>query len=45
MSNALMTGLATVDKSLRYLQSYPQVLQKLEAASDGAKRDRLGIFE
>ncbi|KAK1924792.1 transcription factor [Papiliotrema laurentii] len=38
-------GLATVDKSLRYLQSYPQVLQKLEAASDGAKRDRLGIFE
>jgi hypothetical protein len=59
------TGLATVDKTCRYLSAYPQVIKKLEAgessalprrqlvfrrtlinsASDGAKADRLGIFE
>ncbi|RSH91298.1 hypothetical protein EHS25_009597 [Saitozyma podzolica] len=38
-------GLATVDKTCRYLSAYPQVIKKLEAASDGAKADRLGIFE
>ena len=57
------TGLATVDKSLRYISSYSQIMKKLEAgesgssvspapcilkaflASEGAKMDRLGIFE
>lgn len=54
-------GLATVDKSLRYISSYPQIMKKLEAgefrflvkirprlilpATEGAKMDRLGIFE
>lgn len=54
-------GFATVDKSLRYISSYPQVLKKLEGgmsnlndavcilmlvtATEGAKNDRLGIFE
>lgn len=52
-------GLATIDKSCRYLSAYPQVLQKLQAgelysrfmagltcaATEGAKADRLGIFE
>lgn len=38
-------GLATVDKSCRYLAAYPQVLEKIDAATEGAKADRLGIFE
>ncbi|WVF72237.1 hypothetical protein IAT40_007049 [Kwoniella sp. CBS 6097] len=38
-------GLATIDKSCRYINSYPQVLRKLQDATEGAKRDRLGIFE
>lgn len=39
-------GLATIDrKGCRYLQSYPQVLKKLQEALQEAKRDRLGIFE
>ncbi|CAD6585030.1 MAG: hypothetical protein TREMPRED_004014, partial [Tremellales sp. Tagirdzhanova-0007] len=38
-------GLATVDKSLRYISSYSQISRKLEAATEGAKMDRLGIFE
>ncbi|WWD01433.1 hypothetical protein V866_008377 [Kwoniella sp. B9012] len=38
-------GLATIDKSVRYLNAYPQVKRKLEDAMEGAKRDRLGIFE
>ncbi|KAK4688228.1 staphylococcal nuclease domain-containing protein 1, partial [Tremellales sp. Uapishka_1] len=38
-------GLATVDKSCRYINAYPQVLKKLQAATEGAKADRLGIFE
>jgi staphylococcal nuclease domain-containing protein 1 len=41
----LDTGLATVDKTCKYATSYPQVLQKLQAATEGAKKDRLGIFE
>ncbi|WRT67103.1 uncharacterized protein IL334_004069 [Kwoniella shivajii] len=38
-------GLATIDKSVRYLNSYSQVLGKLNDATEGAKKDRLGIFE
>ncbi|KAK8869858.1 hypothetical protein IAR55_000426 [Kwoniella newhampshirensis] len=38
-------GLATIDKSCKYLNAYPQVLRKLQDATEGAKRDRLGIFE
>ncbi|WWC61150.1 uncharacterized protein I303_103729 [Kwoniella dejecticola CBS 10117] len=38
-------GLATIDKSVRYLNSYPQVKRKLDDATEGAKKDRLGIFE
>ncbi|WWC90066.1 uncharacterized protein L201_004999 [Kwoniella dendrophila CBS 6074] len=38
-------GLATVDKSVRYINSYPQVKRKLDDATEGAKKDRLGIFE
>jgi len=38
-------GFATVDKTCKYASSYPQVLQKLQSATEGAKRDRLGIFE
>lgn len=41
----LLKGLATIDKSLRYAAAYPQVVQKLNQAMEGAKRDRLGIFE
>ena len=41
----MMVGLATVDKSCRYLAAYPQILEKLQSATEGAKRDRLGIFE
>ncbi|KAI0700878.1 hypothetical protein BC835DRAFT_1404699 [Cytidiella melzeri] len=39
-------GLATIDrKGCKYLQSYPQVLKKLQEALALAKRERLGIFE
>lgn len=38
-------GLATLDKSLRYLGAYPAVVKKIEQATEGAKADRLGIFE
>ncbi|WVQ78068.1 hypothetical protein IAT38_000149 [Cryptococcus sp. DSM 104549] len=38
-------GLATIDKSCRYLSAYPHIVKKLEDATEGAKRDRLGIFE
>lgn len=42
----LREGLATIDrKGCRYLQSYPQVLQKMREAITAAKKDRLGIFE
>ncbi|WVR05260.1 hypothetical protein IAU60_002272 [Kwoniella sp. DSM 27419] len=44
-ADLIREGLATVDKSCRYLSAYPQVLKKLEDATEGAKRDRLGIFE
>lgn len=40
-----LEGLATIDKSSRYAQAYPQVVKKLQQAMEGAKRDRLGIFE
>lgn len=38
-------GLATIDKSCKYLNSYPQIVRKLQDAGEGAKADRLGIFE
>ncbi|AFR93247.2 nuclease domain-containing protein 1 [Cryptococcus neoformans C23] len=38
-------GLATIDKSCKYLSSYPQIIRKLQDAGEGAKADRLGIFE
>lgn len=41
----IYTGLATVDKSCRYLGAYPQVVKKIDQATEGAKADRLGIFE
>ncbi|KAI0302486.1 transcription factor [Russula brevipes] len=39
-------GLASIDrKGCKYLASYPQVQEKLQAAVAGAKRDRYGMFE
>lgn len=39
-------GLASVDrKGCRYLQAYPQVVQKLRSSVAIAKRDRAGMFE
>lgn len=38
-------GLATLDKTCRYLAAYPQIVRKIDQASEGAKADRLGIFE
>ncbi|KAJ2913134.1 hypothetical protein MD484_g7282, partial [Candolleomyces efflorescens] len=39
-------GLASTDrKGCRYIQAYPQVVQKLRSAVAVAKRDRAGIFE
>lgn len=44
-ADLLREGLATIDKSCRYLQAYPQVLKTLQKATEGAKIDRLGMFE
>lgn len=44
-ADLLREGLATLDKSCRYAPAYPQVVKKLQQAVEGAKRDRLGIFE
>ncbi|KAI0344602.1 transcription factor [Trametopsis cervina] len=42
----LRDGLATIDrKGCKYLQSYPQVLKRMQEATQLAKRERLGIFE
>ncbi|GJE95916.1 nuclease domain-containing protein [Phanerochaete sordida] len=42
----LREGLATLDrKGCRYLHAYPQVVKRMQEAVNGAKRDRLGIFE
>ena len=39
-------GLASVDrKGCRYIQAYPQVIQKLRSSVSIAKRDRAGMFE
>ncbi|KAJ2928320.1 hypothetical protein H1R20_g8782, partial [Candolleomyces eurysporus] len=39
-------GLASTDrKGCRYIQAYPQVVQKLRSAVNIAKRDRAGMFE
>ncbi|KAF6760252.1 transcription factor [Ephemerocybe angulata] len=39
-------GLASTDrKGCRYLQAYPQVVQKLRSSVSIAKRDRAGMFE
>lgn len=39
-----VTGLATVDKTCRYLSAYPQVIKKLEAGEASAlPRRRLGV--
>ncbi|RXK36714.1 staphylococcal nuclease domain-containing protein 1 [Tremella mesenterica] len=38
-------GLASIDKSCRYLSAYPQIVKKLQDAVEGAKADRLGMFE
>ncbi|ORX39823.1 hypothetical protein BD324DRAFT_615122 [Kockovaella imperatae] len=44
-ADMIREGLATLDKSCRYLAAYPQVVEKLKQATEGAKADRLGIFE
>jgi staphylococcal nuclease domain-containing protein 1 len=45
-ADLLREGYAAIDrKNCRYLTSYPQVVQKLQDAVAGAKRDRLGMFE
>lgn len=39
-------GLASIDRrDCRYISSYPQVLKKLQASIQEAKRDRAGMFE
>ncbi|BEI99776.1 hypothetical protein CcaverHIS631_0408190 [Cutaneotrichosporon cavernicola] len=38
-------GLAALDKGLRYLGAYPQIVKKIQQAAEGAKIDRLGMFE
>lgn len=39
-------GFASIDrKGCRYLQAYPQVVQKLKSSVAVAKRDRAGMFE
>ncbi|KAL1405286.1 hypothetical protein Q8F55_008913 [Vanrija albida] len=44
-ADVVREGLATLDKSLRYLPAYPQIVAKINQATEGAKADRLGIFE
>ena len=45
-ADLLREGYASLDrKHCKYMASYPQVLQKLQDAIAGAKRDRLGMFE
>lgn len=45
-ADLLRDGLAMIDrKGCKYLQSYPQVLKRMQDAIAGAKKDRLGIFE
>lgn len=44
-ADMLREGLATIDKTCRYLNAYPQVLKTLQQATEGAKMDRLGMYE
>lgn len=45
-ADLLRDGVATVDKKgCRYMSSYPAVIKKMREAIEGAKRDRLGMFE
>jgi staphylococcal nuclease domain-containing protein 1 len=45
-ADLLREGYASLDrKNCKYSASYPQVVQKLQEAIAGAKRDRLGMFE
>ncbi|KAF8503095.1 hypothetical protein JB92DRAFT_3084279 [Gautieria morchelliformis] len=45
-ADLLREGYASLDrKNCKYSASYPQVVQKLQDAIAGAKRDRLGMFE
>jgi staphylococcal nuclease domain-containing protein 1 len=42
----LRDGLATIDRrGCKYLQSYPQVLRRMQEAVAEAKTGRYGIFE
>jgi len=38
-------GLATVERKIKYASAYPDMLIKLQAASESAKKDRAGIYE
>ncbi|KAF8513029.1 transcription factor [Hysterangium stoloniferum] len=45
-ADLIREGYASLDRqNCKYLTSYPQMLQKLQDAVAGAKRDRLGMFE
>jgi staphylococcal nuclease domain-containing protein 1 len=45
-ANLVREGLASIDrKGCKYLQSYPQVVKRLQEAVLGAKKDRFGMFE
>jgi len=45
-ADLLREGVATIDrKNCPYLNSYPQVLKRLQEAISAAKKDRLGMFE
>ena len=45
-ADLLSDGLASIDrKNCRYLNSYPNVLKKLQESVLAAKRDRAGMFE
>lgn len=45
-ADLLRDGVATIDKKgCRYISSYPAVMKKMRDAIEGAKKDRLGMFE
>ena len=45
-ADLLREGLATIDrKGCKYLSAYPNVVKTLRAATETAKKERMGIFE
>jgi len=45
-ADLLRAGVATIDrKGCRYIGAYPKVVERLQQSINGAKKDRLGIFE